>query len=124
MSFQHQFQAAKAASKQLLTLTTEQKNTVINCLADDLCDKWQDIVSANQQDIAAEPDAGKQDRLLLSRERIQAITADCRNVALLTDKVGTTVSHKILPNGLDVRQVRGADWCGGDDLRITPQRHD
>jgi glutamate-5-semialdehyde dehydrogenase len=45
------------------------------------------------------------DRLLLTPERISAIASDCRNVATLPSPLGRVLSHRVLPNGLDVSRV-------------------
>jgi glutamate-5-semialdehyde dehydrogenase len=46
------------------------------------------------------------DRLTLTPERIRAIASDVRDIAALPDPVGEVVRGSVLPNGIDLRQVR------------------
>ena len=46
------------------------------------------------------------DRLMLSRERIEAIAADIKNVASLPTPVGETLGKTVRPNGMVIRKVR------------------
>ena len=45
------------------------------------------------------------DRLKLTRERIEGIAADTRNVATLPSPLGRVLKHVVLPNGLDLKRV-------------------
>lgn len=69
-----------------------------------------EIVKANEADVARAREGGTSeymiDRLSLSEARIAAIADAVRKVAALPDPVGETVRGSVLPNGLELRQVR------------------
>lgn len=102
--------AAKAASKKLAYLATDIKNKALFSIADELIANEKTILAANRLDYAEGEKAGMGaamlDRLLLTSERIQAISSDVRNVAALPDPVGETFEMRTLPNGLQVSKRR------------------
>ena len=102
--------AAKAASKKLAYLATDIKNKALFSIADELIASEKTILAANSLDYAEGEKAGMSaamlDRLLLTSERIQAISSDVRNVAALPDPVGETFEMRTLPNGLQVSKRR------------------
>jgi glutamate-5-semialdehyde dehydrogenase len=69
-----------------------------------------EVLSANARDIESAEEAGLApaliDRLRLSEAGLIAIAGDVRKVAELTDPVGSTFDHKVLPNGLQVHKQR------------------
>jgi len=102
--------AAKAASKKLAYLATDIKNKALFSIADELIASEKTILAANRLDYAEGEKAGMSaamlDRLLLTSERIQAISSDVRNVAALPDPVGETFETRTLPNGLEISKRR------------------
>ncbi|TET16738.1 MAG: glutamate-5-semialdehyde dehydrogenase [Dehalococcoidia bacterium] len=102
--------AAKAASKKLAYLATDTKNKALFSIADELIANEKTILAANRLDYAEGEKAGMSaamlDRLLLTSERIQAISSDVRNVAALPDPVGETFEMRTLPNGLQISKRR------------------
>ncbi len=102
--------AAKAASKKLAYLATDIKNKALLSIADELIANEKTILAANRLDYAEGEKAGMGaamlDRLLLTSERIQAISSDVRAVAALPDPVGETFEMRTLPNGLQVGKRR------------------
>ena len=72
--------AAKAASKKLAYLATDIKNKALFSIADELIANEKTILAANRLDYAEGEKAGMSaamlDRLLLTSERIQAISSD------------------------------------------------
>jgi glutamate-5-semialdehyde dehydrogenase len=99
-------QAARRAARELARASTVTKNAALAAIADGLVARTVDIVSANELDVAAAQDAGLApaviDRLRLTAERVAAIAADVRAVALLPDPVGTMSEMRTLPNGMQV----------------------
>jgi len=101
---------AKQAARRLATLSTQVKNAALRALADDLVAHADEIIAAN----AGDRERGRRDglgegiidRLTLSRERIEAIAADVRNVALLPDPVGEMIEMRTLPNGMMAGKMR------------------
>lgn len=101
--------AARAASKQLITLTTEQKNAALHAAADALLAAKDRILAANAEDVERARAAGTEesliDRLALNEARVDGIASGLRQVAGLPDPIGTVLRGSTLPNGLELRQV-------------------
>ncbi|ADG79411.1 Gamma-glutamyl phosphate reductase OS=Tsukamurella paurometabola (strain ATCC 8368 / DSM / CCUG 35730 / CIP 100753 / JCM 10117 / KCTC 9821 / NBRC 16120/ NCIMB 702349 / NCTC 13040) OX=521096 GN=proA PE=3 SV=1 [Tsukamurella paurometabola] len=101
--------AARAASKQLVTLTTEQKNAALHAAADALLANKERILAANAEDIDRARATGTEesliDRLALNASRVDGIASGLRQVAGLPDPIGTVLRGSTLPNGLELRQV-------------------
>ncbi|GAA1015221.1 glutamate-5-semialdehyde dehydrogenase [Nocardiopsis tropica] len=101
--------AARAASKQLVTLTTEQKNAALHAAADALLANKDRILAANAEDVDRARAAGTEeslvDRLALNASRVDGIASGLRQVAGLPDPIGTVLRGSTLPNGLELRQV-------------------
>lgn len=102
--------AAKAASRQLATLTTEQKNAALLTIADELEAQTANILAQNALDLE---DARKNgltnsllDRLTLTEERIAGLARDTRKVVALADPVGSDLDSRVLPNGLRLSRRR------------------
>ncbi len=85
-------EAAKAASRGLMTVKTKQKHAALDAIADTLIKNIPDILSANAEDIAAGVASGMtkalQDRLRLTEERIRGIAAAVREIIVLPDPIG------------------------------------
>lgn len=103
-------QAAKAASFQLATASTAQKNRALAMIADELEANAAVILAANAKDIASGKQAGLSDalldRLLLNEARLDAIATDVRNVISLPDPVGSEIDGKVLANGMSLAKRR------------------
>lgn len=104
------FEAARAASRTLTTLTTVQKNAALAAIARDVETHAERIIAANALDLQRGATSGMseglQDRLRLTRERITQLSAAVLDIIELADPVGTVVRGSVLPNGLSVSQVR------------------
>ena len=103
-------QRSKDASRIVGLLTTSQKNTILETAAQALLNRVDEILEANQKDIAVARDKGPSealiDRLALDASRVEGIASGLRQVAGLPDPVGTVVRGSTLANGLKLRQVR------------------
>ncbi|MFG2003339.1 glutamate-5-semialdehyde dehydrogenase [Spirillospora sp. NPDC048911] len=101
---------AKEAAAGLAPLPRATKDAALHAIADALIARADEIVKANEGDVARAREAGTSeymiDRLSLSVDRIGAIAAAVRQVAALPDPVGETVRGNVLPNGLELRQIR------------------
>lgn len=97
-------QAAKKAARELARVSTPVKNAALQNIADGLIARTEEIVAANKLDVSAAEEAGLTpaviDRLRLTPERIEAIAADTRAVAMLPDPVGELIDMKTLANGM------------------------
>jgi glutamate-5-semialdehyde dehydrogenase len=103
-------QQARHAARQLVRVNSEQKNTALHAMADVLLEQQAEILAANAADMDAARANGTSkallDRMLLTPERLAAISADTRSVAALPDPVGEEFDSYELPNGLRVRKRR------------------
>ena len=101
---------ARAASYALVKLTSEQKNTILLAMADEIMACQGAILSANALDLARAEENGLSkamiDRLTLDPKRLAAIADAVREVAVLPDPVGEELSEWTRPNGLHIRKVR------------------
>lgn len=101
---------ARAASRELNSLTGDQKTAWLKCAAKNLLERSEEILSANEQDLQKAPEYGLTnaaiDRLRLTEERLQAISQSLLDVAALPDPVGEIFESRLRPNGLRVSKVR------------------
>ncbi|GAA4233446.1 glutamate-5-semialdehyde dehydrogenase [Actinomadura meridiana] len=101
---------AKEAAAGLAPLPRAAKDAALHRIADALTSAAPEIVDANKGDVERARESGTSeymiDRLSLSESRIAAIADAVRKVAALPDPVGETVRGNVLPNGLELRQVR------------------
>ncbi|WP_030170806.1 glutamate-5-semialdehyde dehydrogenase [Spirillospora albida] len=102
--------SARDAAAGLAPLPRAAKDAALHAIADALVAAAPEIVKANAGDVErARADGTSEymiDRLSLSDARIAAIADAVRAVAALPDPVGETVRGNVLPNGLDLRQIR------------------
>ena len=96
----------KLASRHLASLSTEAINSLLVDMANAVERGTDAILAANVHDLERmDPADPKYDRLRLTAERISGIAADCRNVASLPSPLGRVLSHRTLPNGLDISRI-------------------
>ena len=96
----------KLASRHLASLSTEAINTLLVDMANAVERGTDAILAANAHDLERmDPADPKYDRLRLTAECISGIAADCRNVASLPSPLGRVLSHRTLPNGLDISRI-------------------
>lgn len=102
--------AAREASYQLATLTTEQKNQVLLTIAGQLEKESAVILAANDDDVAQARANGMGeallDRLTLTPERLKGIADDVRQVCNLADPVGQIMDGGVLESGLRIERRR------------------
>lgn len=100
---------AKKAESYLMTASTAKKNAALNKIADALLESTGTILAANELDIKAAKENKMKpslvDRLSLDEKRIASMALGVREVALLDDPVGKTISGSIRPNGLAIEKV-------------------
>lgn len=106
MAIEDIFKEVKSASRSILKLGVDRINEIILAVADEVVNSSEAILEANARDLAKmSPDDPKYDRLKLTRERVEAIAADMRNVACLQSPVGRELNSSVLPNGLQLSRV-------------------
>ncbi|GAA1804412.1 glutamate-5-semialdehyde dehydrogenase [Luedemannella flava] len=110
MSVQEQGQRARKAATVLATASRATKDAALTAMADALITRTPEIVEANADDVARARAAGTPDhiidRLRLDAKRVAAMADGLRQVAGLPDPVGEVTRGTVLPNGLELRQVR------------------
>ena len=95
---------AKDAANQLRILSADARSEGIRAMARQVRLAEDDIVAANEKDMAKATQ--KLDRLMLNSERVLAIADALDEVAALSDPVGEEMSRWTRPNGLDIARVR------------------
>ncbi len=108
--FDEKLAAARTASLELATATTDRKNRALEAIAAAIEGGAERVVPANDLDLANGRENGLsaalQDRLRLDQARLVSLAAAVREIIALTDPVGETVRGRSLPNGLRIDQVR------------------
>lgn len=101
---------ARAASRELVKLSSEQKNQILRAMADGLAAHEAAILDANAKDLANAAANGLSkamiDRLMLDPKRLAAIAQAVREVADLPDPVGEVLTEWTRPNGLRIVKKR------------------
>ncbi len=101
---------ARAAARALALCSKDAKNAVLMAMADALEAAEGEILTANEQDLAAAPgyglNAAAVDRLRLDAARIRAMAKGVREVAELADPCGEIIREWTRPNGMKITKVR------------------
>lgn len=110
MEFRSQALAAREASRQLATLTRDEKDRALHAMADAVAAVEKKLLAANAVDVDAARRSGTPeaviDRLRLDGDRVRGMVDGLRDVAALPDPVGDLVRGWRLGNGVEVRQTR------------------
>ncbi len=97
------------AAQALSMASTEVKNKVLLAASEQLKSQADDIIAANEQDVAMARDMGKNaafiDRLMLDRDRIEGMADGVAQIAKLDDPVGRTLARFDRPNGLVIERT-------------------
>lgn len=100
---------AKRAKYSINSLTTEEKNRALEKIAADILEKKAYILCANENDIQKARENGMHqgmlDRLLLTEERLSAISEGLRQIVALEEPVGRELEHRTLYNDLKLTKV-------------------
>ncbi|RRO19338.1 glutamate-5-semialdehyde dehydrogenase [Saccharopolyspora rhizosphaerae] len=101
---------AREAAAGLAQATRGAKDALLHDMADELVKRVPEVLAANERDVAAARESGMTealiDRLSLSAGRVEAMADGLRTVAGLPDPVGEVLRGQVLPNGVQLRQVR------------------
>ena len=101
---------ARQAQRQMMNMSTDNKNKALQNIAKTLKEHIPDIIIENQKDIENAKKTGMSkammDRLFLNEERILSICDDVLKLIHLKDPVGEIVREIKRPNGLLIQQVR------------------
>ncbi len=103
------FLQSKTASQILRNATTKEKNDALKVVSQFISENIDEILISNKLDVDEQIEKGVAnsliDRLLLTRERLQAICDDILKVASLPEYVGVTLEKWTTPNGLEIEKV-------------------
>ena len=106
MQLKETFEKVKRASKSLALLSDEQRNVILNAVANAIISNKVRILKANAEDLAKmSKENPLYDRLQLTDARLEGIASDMRNVATLPTPLGHITKQKTLPNGLRLCRV-------------------
>ena len=99
-------QAVLKASHTLNLVTEETINKVLLALADEAVVQAEMILTENARDLSAmDKNNPMYDRLILTKDRIDGIASDIRNVAQLNSPLGRTLKDTVRPNGLKIKKI-------------------
>ncbi len=102
--------AARNAFQVLALAPTENKDAALLAMADRLEACRDEVLAANEADLAAARDGGVAEnlvkRLRFGEQKIAGRVRSLRKIAALPDPVGQTIRAERRPNGLDVSRVR------------------
>lgn len=100
------FAAVQAASRELALLNDDTINRILNAVADAAIEETPYILSENEKDLARmDKNDPKYDRLKLTKERLEGIAADTRNVATLPTPLGRILKETERPNGMKITKI-------------------
>lgn len=105
---QEALEKSRAVKGTVALLGTEQKNHALCAAAQMLLRRSDDILLANERDVAAARGTVTEvmlDRLMLDRSRIAAMTHGIHEVAELPDPVGQVLARTERPNGLVIERT-------------------
>ncbi len=102
-------QQAKAASRELAKLTSDEKNRCLLAMADALEQQGEALKEANAKDMVVGQSLGLSgamlERLKLDDKRIKSMAQGLREVAALPDPVGRLLDERTRPNGLKLKKI-------------------
>ena len=102
--------AARNAARILSVAGTSQKNKALEAICKALLERQEEILAANETDLAAARESGMIpsliDRLSLDAQRIEGIVEGVRQVAALPDPIGQVTKMERRPNGLIIGRRR------------------
>ncbi|MSR88392.1 MAG: glutamate-5-semialdehyde dehydrogenase [Candidatus Margulisbacteria bacterium] len=101
---------AKRAFRIQDLISSGEKNRILGKMADAILANQSEILSENQKDREAGITEGLTesliDRLTLTPDRLQGISASIRHIAALADPIGQEMDQWTQPNGLEIQKVR------------------
>jgi glutamate-5-semialdehyde dehydrogenase len=100
------FQKVTKASKKINLISDGEISNVLLKVADAAEENVERILEANAHDLVKmDKSDPKFDRLLLNKERVFAIAADIRNVAVMPSPLGKVLDQTIRPNQMEVKKI-------------------
>ena len=101
---------AYEASRDLSSLSTDQKNKTLKLMAESLSDNKDDLLEANKEDLYIANNTGITDALLdrleLNEGRIESMISGLISISRLPDPIGEITNLKPTPSGINVSKMR------------------
>jgi len=101
---------AREAASALGITSAGQRNRALLVMAHALTAKQEEILAANEADIAAAREKGTPepliDRLALNPARLKSMSEALKALSLLPDPIGEVIEGHILPNGIELTKLR------------------
>jgi len=98
---------ARTAAPSLACLSAQQKNAILQAMAELIAGNQEAVLAANRLDLqSSDLCPSSRDRLLLNPKRIAEMLEGIRAVIALPDPVGEILADWVRPNGLRIRKVR------------------
>ena len=102
-----QGRSVREASKALAQASNEQRQAVLERVADLLEELQDELIAVNAIEVDAYVESGAgRDRLLLTPARVQAMASALREIAAAPDPLFEVLDRNVRPNGLRVERVR------------------
>ena len=100
---------AKESSRICATLQPKVKRDLLNQMANALIDNTEKIIAANQKDMQKGKEenlnSALMDRLLLTKDRIEAMANSLKEIAALKEPVGRVIEGWVVESGLRIEKV-------------------
>ena len=100
---------AKAASKKLALLGTEEKNNALKAISKSLIDNLSTIIEANKIDLENGKNRGLKpsvlDRLELNEKRVLDMAKGVMDLISLPDPIGLVLDEIVRPNGIKIKKI-------------------
>ena len=99
---------ARKAGLKAMSLTKEQRSSILNSMAKALADSKEDIITENKKDLAnaTKLSSAMLDRLTLTDARFDSMVSGLKSLASFEDKLGQEMEAWDRPNGLKISKVR------------------
>ena len=101
---------ATAAAPKMAAASPEKKNAALRAISEALIAKTDEIINANELDLKAAQENGMsasmQDRLRLTKARIEGIANAVTELIAMDDPIGSVIQGSIRPNGLRIMKTR------------------
>lgn len=100
------FKRSRLASQQMTMISDDAIREVLLDVAEKMVLEYKKILEANEKDLVRMDKSNpKYDRLLLNKDRIEAIASDMKNVADLPSPLGKVLLESVRPNGMRLTKV-------------------
>ncbi|MGK7396364.1 MAG: glutamate-5-semialdehyde dehydrogenase [Candidatus Cyclobacteriaceae bacterium M3_2C_046] len=106
MKLKKTFEAVKKASQELILISDQKIQAILNDLAEHTRTNISYLINENKKDLdRMDPDDPRFDRLKLTEERIENIIRDIQQVAGLPSPLNAVLDQKNLDNGLELKKI-------------------